>query len=302
MRLNRLFRRLVNFALFVKNDIPVKYCSSGLKPHHLTKKMAGCEESCGFYFVFALCTFFVWMDMSFYDELREYGSFYNDTVAETLMFPVKTVKVRLQDHSGHYVHLPSMQLLEDKFKVSEIPGVTPNLITGIHLVLAIVAARCFTSGNLCVRRLGCALYIWRCQLDLLDGVVYRAQQKMRNQYTSGWGTVGYLIDAFADFMGGILIAVSCTIFLNRYLPIKRVKTRTHDEEMGRKPAFDNGSEVAKLIHVSRRSVNIKMILVTIQIMIRSGLWDYYCRSYHDLLEMPRPDIPRVSTQPILIAQ
>lgn len=290
IRILRFVKKLLKFVLSEgRCHFLTDHSKQALNTHWKTN-MAGCEESCGFYFVFALFTFFVWMDMSFFDELQEYGSFYNTTVAETLMFPAKTVKVRLQDHTSHYINLPLMQMLDDKLGISDIPGVTPNLITGIHLAFAIVAAKCFISGSLCIRRLGVILYEMRYQLDLLDGVVYRAQQKIKHQYTSGWGTVGYLVDAFADFCGGILVAVSCTIFLNRYLPLKRVRGKAYDEERGR-----NGeSEVAKLIHVSRRSVNIKMVLVTLQIMARSALWDYYCHAYHDLLEAQRPDIPRVS--------
>lgn len=55
--------------------------------------MVGCEESCGFYFVFVFVIFFVWMDLSFFDELVEYGLFYNDLMVEYMMFLVKMVKI-----------------------------------------------------------------------------------------------------------------------------------------------------------------------------------------------------------------
>lgn len=257
--------------------------------------MAGCEESCGFYFVFALVTFFVWMDLSFFDELAEHGSFYNASMAENMMFPVKSIKLRMQDHTDHYVNLPWMQFFNENTGLHAVPGVTPNLISGIHLFLAVLAAKCFISGSLGIRRLGVVLYELRCQLDILDGVVFRAQQNMKGNFMSVWGSMGYLVDAFADMCGGLLVGGACAVFLNRYPPWKRVRTKPHDElESGRKAVCFQSEEEERYVHVSRRSVNIKMLLVVVQIIARSGFWDHYLHSYVELLEKPNPDIPRVS--------
>lgn len=260
--------------------------------------MAGCEESCGFYFVFALVTFFVWMDLSFFDELAEHGSLYNSSMAENMMFPVKSSKIRMQDHADHYVFFPCMKILNEKTGLYTVPGITPNLISGTHLFLAIMAAKCFISGSLCIRRVGVLLYQIRSSLDILDGVVFRAQQNITGKFLSVWGSMGYLIDAFADLCGGLLIGVACTIFLNRYPPWKRVRTKRHVDELesGRNKAvcFPAGEEEERYVHVSRRSVNIKMLLCIVQIVARSGFWDHYLHSYVDLLEVPNPDIPRVS--------
>ena len=257
--------------------------------------MAGCEESCGFYFVFALVTYFVWMDLSFFDELAEHGSVYNESVAEHMMFPVKSIKIRMQDHTDHYVNVPSMQFLNENTGLHTVPGVTPNLISGTHLFLAVVAAKFFTSGSLCIRRLGVLFYQFRCSLDILDGVVFRAQQNIKGNFLSVWGSMGYLIDAVADMVGGLLVGLACAVFLNRYPPWKRVRTKPHHElESGRKAVCFQTEEEERYVHVSRRSVNIKMFLVIAQIVARSGFWDHYLHSYVELLEKPNPDIPRVS--------
>lgn len=258
--------------------------------------MAGCEESCGFYFVFALVTFFVWMDLSFFDELAEHGSFYNSSMAENMMFPVKSIKLRMQDHTDHYVNLPWMQFFNENTGLHTVPGVTPNLISGIHLFLAVLAAKCFISGSLGIRRLGVVLYELRCQLDILDGVVFRAQQNLKGNFMSVWGSMGYLVDAFADMCGGLLVGGACAVFLNRYPPWKRVRTKPHDElESGRSKAVCfQSEEEERYVHVNRRSVNIKMLLVVVQIIARSGFWDHYLHSYVELLEKPNSDIPRVS--------
>ncbi|EDO41207.1 predicted protein [Nematostella vectensis] len=218
-----------------------------------------------------------------------------------MMFPVKSIKLRMQDHTSHYINLPLMELAEDKLGISNIPGVTPNLISGTHLFCAIVAAKCMTSGQLGMRRFGVALYELRYQLDILDGVVYRAQANKRNSYASGFGSIGYLVDAFTDFCGGILLALSCALFLSRYPPLKRVKTRIYgDQELGRKSSLMYGEgEVDKFVHLSRRTVMVKMFLVTLQIVLRSALWDYFLRNYHDLLERRNPQIPQFMQEEVL---
>ena len=112
---------------------------------------------------------------------------------------------------------------------------------------------------------------------------------------SVWGSMGYLIDAFADMVGGLLVGLACAVFLNRYPPWKRVRTKPHDElESGRKTVSFQTEEEERYVHVSRRSVNIKMFLVIAQIVARSGFWDHFLHSYVELLETPNPDIPRVS--------
>ena len=79
--------------------------------------------------------------MSFYGEVYEYGSLYNESMAERMIFPVKSVKLRMQDHPGHFVRLPMMRFVNEKWGISKIPGITPNLISGLHLFVAIIAGK-----------------------------------------------------------------------------------------------------------------------------------------------------------------
>lgn len=231
--------------------------------------------------------------MSFLGELSEKGAVYNTSNTEGLMFPVKSIKLRMQDHTTHYINLPLMNLADEKLGISYLPGVSPNLISFTHLVVAIIAGKCCTSGSLCVRRLGVVLFEIRYQLDVLDGVVYRTQSHLKNTFVSGWGSYGYVIDAFTDTCGGIILAVGCAVYLNRYLPLKKRQVKPRDEEMGKKMFyFDGEDEEVKYSFVNRRTVNIYMLLATLQIWLRSFFWDFYLRSYHGLLEVPKPGIPK----------
>lgn len=258
--------------------------------------MAGCEESFGFYFIFVLLTYLLWMDLSFFDELAVYGSNYNATIASKMMFPVKSVKLRMTEHIDHYINLPLMELSEEKLGISSIPGVTPNVISGFHFFCAVVACKFFISEHLAFRRIGCMIYEFRNQLDLLDGVVYRAQAHKKT-FVSGWGSSGYLVDAAMDFGGGLLMAFSLGVFLHRFPPLKKVRVRKDieagvgllSEHYPTKPEKTTYS----FVHVDRRAITTTVLIAVLQVVGRSGFWDHFVRSYHELLELPNPHYPKV---------
>ena len=233
--------------------------------------------------------------MSFYGEVYEYGSLYNESMAERMIFPVKSVKLRMQDHTGHFVRLPLMRFVNEKWGISKIPGITPNLISGLHLFVAIIAGKLVSYGSLCIRRTGAVLFEVRSQLDLLDGVVYRAQSNMKNTFVSGWGTYGYLIDAFTDMAGGIILAIGCLVFLRKYPPIKHQTRRTVDVESGKKYSLLARDEDEKRLpqYESRRSVSVQLFISLAMIIIRGGLWDNYLKTYHELLEVPNSHVSQV---------
>lgn len=262
--------------------------------------MAGCEESFGFYFIFVLLTYLLWMDLSFFDELAVYGSSYNATTASKMMFPVKSVKLRMTEHIDHYINLPLMEVTNEKLGISNIPGVTPNVISGLHLCCAIIASKFFVSDRLSLRRVGCVLYELRNALDLLDGVVYRAQAH-KKQFVSGWGSSGYLVDAAMDFAGGFLLGISIGVFLQRYPPMRRVRQKK-DIEAGKSLITDhysgkNEKTSYSFVHIDRRTTNFVTFMAVIQTVARSGFWDYYVRSYHELLEVPSTQYSKVSALP-----
>lgn len=244
------------------------------------------------------------MDLSFFGELADHGSLYNASSAKYMMFPVKAVKLRMQDHTSHYINLPLMELADEKLGLSSFPGVTPNLISSVHLFAAVVAAKCMISGSLGVRRLGVLLYEIRYQLDILDGVVYRAQTNKKNSYASGFGSFGYVIDAFSDLCGGILMATACTLFLWHFPPLKRVRCVSFGsgfgvQELGRKTLNESSREGEKLVHWNRRAVVVRMVGATVQLILRSAIWDFYLRSYVQLLESTNPHIPKVSKRDLI---
>ena len=260
----------------------------------------GWEDNIVFYFVFASLTFFVWMDMSFFGEMQEQGLVANASVASAVnsRFPIKTVKVRMQDHISHYVWLPLSQHIDAKYQISKISWVSPNLISGFHLVVAIISGRLMYEDSIWIRRLGVIAFEFRCFLDVFDGVVYRAQSNMKSSFVNGWGTYGYLVDAAADFLGCILVLCACILYFLKNPPVKRREYRSDDAEICLMSDYGQSNKEYKLkevvLYESKKKIIIMMVAYGIQISARSFFWDHFLHEYHTLLEVKSDAIPPVS--------
>ena len=255
------------------------------------------ETHFGFYFVFGLCTFFIWCDLSFFSELTEEGkALVNITKGHK---PTPTIKLRMQDHFAHYLYLPFCNWLERIFKVSEIPGVTPNVITFIHFTLAIISARLVTEPALSVRRLGAVIFEVRSCLDILDGVVWRAQHNSK-RFQSGHGTLGWYLDSGADIFGSLFFAIGVMILYNRYPPLRNKPStlKLKDEESAVKLLSDASADEddggsSSRIRFSRKAINITILLYAVQVFLRSALWDHFLQKYDDMLDHRIPGVSRV---------
>ena len=261
----------------------------------------GWEDNAVFYFVFASLTFFVWMDMSFFGEMQEQGLIANSTVAKTAnsRFRVKSVKLRMQDHISHYVWLPLSEHVNAKYKISEYSWVSPNLISGLHLTVAIISGRLMYEDNIWIRRIGCIIFEFRCFLDVFDGVVYRAQSNMKTSFVNGWGTYGYFIDAAADFIGCILVLCACILYFLKCPPVKRKEYPNDDAEMALMIDYHGKSnsqykEKVIVFYETKKKMLIMMIAYGLQISVRSFFWDHFLHEYHTLLEVKSDSISPVS--------
>ena len=258
------------------------------------------ETSLGFYFVFGLFTFFIWCDLSFFSEVSEEGKALNNITKAP--HPAATIKLRMQDHFAHYLYLPFCNWVEKVFKVSEIPGVTPNAITFIHFTFAIIAARLVTEPALSMRRLGVIIFEIRSCLDILDGVVFRAQHH-RVRFQSGHGTLGWYLDSGADIFGSLFFAIGVVIFYSRYPPLRSKPglIKTKDEESAVKllsdvSADEDDSAVShSRIRFSRKAIMVTVLLYAVQVFLRSALWDHFLQKYDDMLDHRIPGVSHVST-------
>lgn len=255
------------------------------------------ETNLGFYFVFGICTFFIWCDLSFFSELSENELLLNITKSSR---PPVTIKLRMQDHFAHYLYLPFCDWFEAVFRISDIPGVTPNVITFIHFTLAIIAGKLVTDPGLSWRRLGAVIFEIRSCLDILDGVVYRSQHHKR-KFQSGHGTLGWYLDSGADIFGSLFFAVGIVVYYNRNPPLKNKSglrdMKQKDEESALKLLSDGSADeddsVAKRIRFSRKAINITVFLYALQVFLRSALWDHFLQSYNDTLDHHIPGVSPV---------
>ena len=130
-----------------------------------------------YYFIFALFTFFLWNDLSFFRDLAAEQEYVISTNYTQLT--QYTVKLRMLDHFGHYIYLPFCTWFDHYFRISSIPWMSPNVVTAVHWCLAAISGGLFASSSLNVRRMGVVMFECRSMLDIMDGVIYRAQSKVK---------------------------------------------------------------------------------------------------------------------------
>jgi len=174
--------------------------------------------------------------------------------------------------------------------LSELPWMSANLVTTMHLIIAVCSGRFFGSSLLSFRRIACILFEVRSCLDVLDGVIYRAQ-KGSTTFVSGWGSMGYMIDAVADVFGSFSILLGTMYRYNKCPPLKLTTAGKSNKYKGEdKEAKEPTGELLGVERHSRRYAFGVCLFVAVNIGMRSILWDHFQKSYHQLLGVPRSDI------------
>ena len=253
-----------------------------------------------FYFIFVVFTFFLWNDLSFFGELAAEKA---AVIARNYTYVTKyTVKLRMLDHFGHYVYLPFCTWVDGYFKISHISWMSPNLVTAVHFCMAVCSGRLLASTVLLVRRVGVLTFECRSMLDIMDGVIYRAQSRTK-AVLSGWGTWGYMVDGVADTTGSLFLMAGILWRYNKKPPLKASASRklhekykasaASDSESGHKllcasdSSFDEVDGEAD--RYSRTYVNCTTIFLAASVGLRGALWDHFLHNYHTLLAVQRPD-------------
>ena len=234
--------------------------------------------SCTFPVLFASVIGFVFIiaDLYFYGVLSDPPCRNSDC---SLTNP--SVKLMMQDHMGHYVHHYGAEWLEQHTRLSELPFVSPNLITFTHLCLAGVSGYLVASEQLLWRRIGVFLFQVRFFLDMLDGAVFRAQQH-KHVVVNGWGTWGYVIDASADIVAGVFLCLGIYYYLHRCPPRHSDGLSKTGEKSGR--ALVNNEPFITEKVVNRTAINITLGLVLFQGLLRSLFWDRYQFQLYNILQ------------------
>ena len=185
--------------------------------------------------------------------------------------PRPSVKLMMQDHMCHHVHHYAAEAFESYTHLSELPFITPNFITTMHIFVGAFGAYLVSSENFKIRQIAVGVCQFRIFLDMLDGVVFRRQLK-HSMYVNGWGTLGYYIDAGADILASFLLVYGLFIYLVRQPPRRSegLPLRTSPPE----PITD--------MPVSRSTIQLTLILCLIQGCLRGLFWDRYQFAFHSI--------------------
>jgi len=257
------------------------------------------------YGLFAFAVYFLWCDITFFSQLAAERT---ELLAsnKTNIISKYSVKLRMLPPLDQYVYLPLCNWFNAAFAISEISWISPNVVTLMHFTVAVVCGRFFSSTTLLVRRVGCFLFEFRSFLDILDGVIYRAQRGTTT-FVSGWGSMGYWIDGMADVFGSLFIILGTIYRYNKCPPLKnnsnkikkykgKGKEANDVESAAKLLSSDVGSSeesTGELPGVERHSRTYAIgicLFVTVTVVLRSKLWDHFQQSYHGLLGVPRTDI------------
>ena len=177
---------------------------------------------------FAFFIFFIYSDVVFFTKCaREYTEYLH---SKNKTFHTRySVKLRMLPSQDLYLYLPVCNWAEKVLGLSQIPGMSPNLVSITHLCLAILSGRLLASHDLFYRRIAAFMFEFRTFLDVLDGVIYRAQTTNK-MFISGWGSLGYLIDVTSDTLGSLVIFFGTIYRFNQLPPLKESSKATKYNE------------------------------------------------------------------------
>lgn len=217
---------------------------------------------------------------------------------------VVTVKAMLLDHTNYYLLGPLVTCIDNLLKISEIRCITPNLISFVHVLIAIISAKCISGDNLMQRRIGhrigVVLFEFRTFLDDFDGHVARTRKHIRGE-RSEIGTSGYFIDGICDALGCTALMIGVFVYLKNNLPRRGsymlLPTTTNNNNNNSDSIKGNNNVVKTTTTTTHKVVTITLCFVA-QLIISSSAWNRYIALYQGMLE--RSSISNNSTTETLI--
>ncbi|KAJ8678998.1 hypothetical protein QAD02_014785 [Eretmocerus hayati] len=239
--------------------------------------------------VMAFACYLLFMDYLLYSRTQNYAirpiksekKYEGKIPCDIDPFCVVTVKALMLDYPNLYILSPLAAGMDRILGISsKWSWVTPNIISGFHVLVAALAGCCVASCNLSERRLGVLFFELRTWLDDLDGHVAR-QRKHINGEHSDIGSAGYWIDGICDALGCIALLVGVFHFLKKN-PLRRGYDKLYRIHSCVENQDNNFDAVAKRMRY--RVVLCNIFLVVGHLLIVSIGWNRYISLYQDLLE------------------
>ncbi|XP_014219324.1 ceramide phosphoethanolamine synthase-like [Copidosoma floridanum] len=196
-------------------------------------------------------------------------------------FCVVTVKALVLDYPNLYILSPLAAVVDHVLHISKSwTLITPNAISGFHVLVAVLAGYFVSSRSLCERRIGVILFEFRTWLDDLDGHVARMRKHITGE-RSDVGSAGYWVDGICDGLGCIALMVGVYFFVTKN-PIRR----SYDKLPKILPGLESQDISAEIINknMRKRFAWSKVLLISGHLMIASVGWNRYISLYQNVLE------------------
>lgn len=243
--------------------------------------------------------YLLFMDYILYRRMQDYAirpvrsemAYSSSVPCDVDPFCVVTVKALMLDYPNLYILSPLAALVDRLLGISRSwSWLTPNMISGFHVLVAIVAGHCVSSSSLADRRLGVLLFEFRTWLDDMDGHVARRRKNISGE-RSDVGSTGYLVDGLCDGLGCIALMIGVFFFLKRNPP-----RRGYEKLRKIYPCAESAAELGDATsEISYKRLRFRallrnVLLVSGHLMIASIGWNRYIALYQDLLETDEPTI------------
>lgn len=203
---------------------------------------------------------------------------------------VVTVKGLMLDHPNYYLLSPLAAIVNQEIKISDCEWISPNLISGCHVLVAIAAGKCASSNSLSERRFAVLLFEIRTWLDDLDGHVARKRKHINGEH-SDVGSIGYYVDGICDAVDCIVLMIGIFCYFQRNSP-----GRGYEKLPNVWPLVDARENDPETVYRRRRHHNaIRAVIPFAGYLLVSSIgWNRYISLYQDLLENEKvfPSISR----------
>lgn len=235
------------------------------------------------------CCYTLFMDYLLYNRMQNYdirpvknkNPYHSKIPCDVNPFCVVSVKALMLDYPNLYILSPLAGIVDRILGISKSwTWITPNMISGFHVFVAMLAGHFVSSSSLSNRRLGVLLFELRTWLDDMDGHVARRRKNIDGEH-SDVGSAGYWIDGICDGLGSVALIIGVFFFLKRNPP-----RRGYEKLRRIYPCIESGEVNTEIIYkrLRFRALVRNILLVSGHLLIASIGWNRYISLYQDLLE------------------
>lgn len=201
---------------------------------------------------------FVTMDSLLYSRVTDYPvrpvanrvQYHSEIPCDLNPMCIVTVKGLMLDYPNFYMLSPLAAIVDRILGISDTwTLVTPNMISGFHVFVAIAAGKFVASDSLSKRRIGVLLFQIRTWLDDLDGHVAR-QRKHIGGERSDVGSTGYWVDGICDALGCVALMIGLYCYL-----LKNPAKRGYEKLQPLLPSIDGSGDIGVGVAYKKKHSN-----------------------------------------------